>query len=99
MISIAVSSHWLGEALNQVAKRSGGIVQTPLTPSLSPSDGERVAEGRVRGLSANTPSVIGNWSNNEDWPARLQGGQSKQLPSAALRSFQGFSGVYCSRTR
>jgi hypothetical protein len=71
MISIAVSSHWLGEALNQVAKRSGGIVQTPLTPSLSPSDGERVAEGRVRGLSANTPIIIGNWYYTRSSPRHL----------------------------
>jgi hypothetical protein len=33
----------------------------PLTPSLSPSDGQRVAEGRVRGSSDDSKSWIGRW--------------------------------------
>src|ERR1035441_1083748 len=47
--------------LYQFPKRSGGILDTPLTPSISPSDGERVAEGRVQGMPANPLIVIGKW--------------------------------------
>src|ERR1035441_5465928 len=45
--------------LYQFPKRSGGILDTPLTPSLSPSKGERGAEGRRRGMPANPLIVIG----------------------------------------
>ena len=37
------------------------MLLTTLTPSLSPSDGERLAEGRVRGLPGNPLVVIGKW--------------------------------------
>jgi phosphatidate phosphatase APP1 len=36
------------------------FVRSPLTPSLSPSDGERVAEGRVRGYPDNLPTPTAN---------------------------------------
>ena len=49
------------------------MLQTPLTPSLSPSDGERVAEGRVRGLPANPLIVIGKWYQ---WVQTTPGGGS-----------------------
>jgi hypothetical protein len=33
----------------------------PISPSLSPFHGERVAEGRERGISTNPLIIIGNW--------------------------------------
>jgi hypothetical protein len=36
--------------MNFVLHRLMKIARLPLTPSLSPSDGERVSEGRVRGI-------------------------------------------------
>src|ERR1039457_3570930 len=44
---------------DQFPKTRGGMLLTTLTPSLSPSDGERLAEGRVRGLPGNPLVVIG----------------------------------------
>jgi hypothetical protein len=37
------------------------MLQMPLTLSLSPSDGERVFKGQVRGLPVNPMFVIGKW--------------------------------------
>src|ERR1035441_8051015 len=54
------SRAWQPRELYQFPARNGGMHQTPLTPSLSPSDGEW-AEGRVRGLPANPLIVIGKW--------------------------------------
>jgi hypothetical protein len=41
--------------------RNSPIMQKPLTPSLSPSNGERVAEGRVRGWLGQSTVLIGDW--------------------------------------
>ena len=37
------------------------MLKPPLTPALSPSDGERVAKGRVGGVPANPLIIIGKW--------------------------------------
>jgi nucleotide-binding universal stress UspA family protein len=50
----AVQSWW---------SRVVGNIQSPFAPSLSPSDGERVAEGRVRGSTAPTRSISSTPSN------------------------------------
>jgi hypothetical protein len=50
-----------GGSSDQFPKTSGGILQTPLTPSLFASDEEKVAEGQVRGLPVNPLVVIGKW--------------------------------------
>ena len=36
------------------------MLHAPLSPSLSPCNGERAAEGRERGFSANPPIITGN---------------------------------------
>ncbi len=42
------------QAVPGMAEFYQALARSPLTPSLSPSDGERVAEGRVRGRSENS---------------------------------------------
>lgn len=59
--------------------RQGVIVEAPLTPPLSPSDGERVSEGRVRGIVHNldardltppfTPGALRGGSHVHVWDA------------------------------
>jgi len=58
----------------QVRKEHGAFHDPPLTPSLSPSEGERVPEGRVRGMfiapmsgwkTVGTPHEPGRTSNIE----------------------------------
>jgi hypothetical protein len=39
-------------------------LQRECTPALSPSEGERVAEGRMWTLLANPPIVIGDWDES-----------------------------------
>ena len=49
----------------------------PLTPALSPSDGERVSEGRVRGIRGRSRSqgaILGLW--------KLRTGVTELLPGA-----------------
>src|ERR1017187_7887205 len=60
------------------------MLQTPLTLSLPPSDGERGAEGRVRGLPANPIIVIGKWYKVPRVPIR---DEEAQVPRAAVSSF------------
>ena len=43
----------------------------PLTPALSPSDGERVAEGRVKGLLFRSRNYFGNRSKLGDLEANM----------------------------
>src|ERR1017187_4907894 len=61
MVGLRWGSGEASEVSDQFPIINGRMHQTPLTPSLSPSDGERVAEGRVRGLPANPLIVIGKW--------------------------------------
>jgi hypothetical protein len=58
------------------------MLQMPLTPSLSPSDGKRVFEGQVRGLPVNPLLVIGKWYG--PFRHRLQAcrERARALPSA-----------------
>ena len=60
----------------------------PLTPSLSPSDGERVAEGRVRGFRTATDSSITISAPNSGFDSRLIDlNDSKQLTEAQRENF------------
>ena len=63
-----------------ILKRPHNGGNTPLTLSLSPCNGERVAEGRERGSSANPPIIIGNRS---EWPGILHSAFPSSV--AALR--------------
>jgi iron(III) transport system substrate-binding protein len=60
---VARSEAWIGLTDSDdiaAAQREGSpIAAMPLTPSLSPSDGERVAEGRVRGEMLIIPNTVG----------------------------------------
>jgi ribonuclease HII len=61
---------------------------TPLTPSLSPSDGERVAEGRVRSFRAAKDSSIPNAPPSSGFDPRLVDlNDSKQLTEAQREDF------------
>jgi len=62
--------------------------KTPLTPSLSPSDGERVAEGRVRGFRTAKDSSISKGAPSSGFDARLiYLNDSKQLTEAQRENF------------
>ena len=62
--------------------------KTPLTPSLSPSDGERVAEGRVRGFRTAKDSSNSNGTFSGGFDPRLVDlNDSKQLTEAQRENF------------
>jgi excinuclease ABC subunit A len=50
---------------SKVQSSKSKVVGEPLTPSLSPSDGERVAEGRVRGTSVKSDEWIETLHSNK----------------------------------
>jgi len=60
-----------------------GRFYRPLTPSLSPSDGERVVEGRARGADDDLPSVAG--LDTKDGLTRVAG--NRKLYLKLLRQF------------
>ena len=60
-----------------------GRFYRPLTPPLSPSDGEKVTEGRVRGTNGDLPSIAG--LDTQDGLSRVAGNQ--KLYSKLLRQF------------
>src|ERR1039458_9636872 len=78
-----------GQVSSQFPKTNSGMLQTPLTPSLSPSDGESRAEGRVRGLPANPPIVIGTMVSDHWLCSRkkLRNSVTGKVPVTEFRSF------------